>query len=193
MSTKNRGLMDEVHEVMRSGHYSIHTERSCCDRIKRFALFHEMKTRDDLRGGEVKIERFPARLAVEGNVSPSTRDRAMNALVFLYRKIPEQPLDGKIDAVRARKKRNVPVVLAGDEVASVVSPIKGTPRIAVEPLHGGGPGTGEAIRSRVHDIDHDPKENHRAFGERRQGQGRRVSRFPGASAAEPSRNGQNDL
>jgi len=158
MSTKNRRLMDEVHEVMRLGHYSIHTERSYCDRIKRFALFYETKTLDDLRGGEVKSERFPACLAAEGDISPSTRNRATNALVFLYGKVPEQPLDGKIDAVRARRKRNVPVVLAGDEVASVISPIKGAPRIAVEPLHGGGPGTGEAIRSRVHDIDHDLKE-----------------------------------
>jgi len=103
----------------------------------------------------------------------------MNALVFLYRKIPEQPLDGKIDAVRARKKRNAPVVLAGDEVASVVSPIKGTPRIAVEPLHGGGPGTGEAIRSRVHDIDHDLREIIARSGK---GDKDRVAAFPASPA-----------
>ena len=36
MSTKNQKLMDAVHAVMRLKHYSIHTERSYCDWVKRF-------------------------------------------------------------------------------------------------------------------------------------------------------------
>jgi len=55
MSTKNQKLMDEVHAVMRLKHYSIHTERSYCDWIKRFVHFHGMKSRDDLKDGEPKI------------------------------------------------------------------------------------------------------------------------------------------
>ena len=82
MSTKNQKLLDEVHAVMRLRHYSIHTERSYCDWIKRFVHFHDMKSRDDLKGGEPKIEQFLTHLAVEGNVSPSTQNQAMNALVF---------------------------------------------------------------------------------------------------------------
>ena len=35
----------------------------------------------------------------------------MNALVFLYRKVLEKPLDEGIDAMRAERKVNVPVVL----------------------------------------------------------------------------------
>ncbi|MGE0085613.1 MAG: phage integrase N-terminal SAM-like domain-containing protein [Desulfococcaceae bacterium] len=52
-STKNRErkIMDEVRDVMRMHHCSIHTERSYCDRIKRFVLFHKMKSRDDLKEG----------------------------------------------------------------------------------------------------------------------------------------------
>jgi hypothetical protein len=73
MSTKNRKLMDEVHEVMRLAHYSIHTEKTYCDWIKRFILFHDMKSRDDLQGGEPKIEKFLTHLAVEEKMPASTK------------------------------------------------------------------------------------------------------------------------
>lgn len=55
MSTQtNRKLLDEVHDFMRLHHYSIHTERTYCDWIKRFVHFHGMKSRQDLSNGEKK-------------------------------------------------------------------------------------------------------------------------------------------
>jgi hypothetical protein len=57
-SAKDRKLMDEVMDVMRLHHYSIHTERSYCDWIKRFIQYHGMKTRDYLNNGSLKIEQF---------------------------------------------------------------------------------------------------------------------------------------
>ena len=45
---------------------------------------HGMNSRDDLKDGEKKIEAFLTHLAVNKNVAPSTQNRAMNALVFLY-------------------------------------------------------------------------------------------------------------
>ena len=73
--------MDEVRNVMRLHHYSIHTERSYCDWIKRFIQFHQMKSREDLKDGELKIEQFLTDLAVNKHVSPSTQNQAMNALL----------------------------------------------------------------------------------------------------------------
>ena len=56
MSTqKDRKLMDEVRDVMRLRHYSIHTEHSYCEWIKRFILFHGMTSRDDLNDGEANM------------------------------------------------------------------------------------------------------------------------------------------
>lgn len=86
-SAKNKKLMDEVREVLRLHHYSIHTERSYCDWIKRFIQFHWMKSRDALKGGEVKIEQFLTHLAVKEDVAASTQNQAMNALIFLYKKV----------------------------------------------------------------------------------------------------------
>ena len=47
--------------------------------------FHGMQSREDLAGGEEKIERFLSELAVVGEVAASTQNQAFNALLFLYR------------------------------------------------------------------------------------------------------------
>lgn len=145
--------MDEVHDVMRLHHYSIHTERSYCDWIKRFILFHKMTGREDLKNGEIKIEEFLTHLAVNKDISASTQNQAMNALVFLYRHVLKQPLDKEINAVRAPRKENVPVVMTREEVAQVISLMEGTPQIVVKLLYGSGLRVIEAVRLRIHDID----------------------------------------
>src|SRR5664279_2342281 len=119
-------LLEQVRKVLRLHHYSIHTERSYIDWIKRYVHFHKMRCREDLGEGERKIESFLTDLAVRGEVAASTQNQAMNALVFLYRKVLEKPLDEKIDAVRAERKVNVPVVLTREEVARVISVMKGS-------------------------------------------------------------------
>jgi hypothetical protein len=112
-------FFDEVRDVMRFLHYSIHIERSYCDWIKKFVFFHGMKSREDLRNGEKKIEVFLTHLAVNNHVLPSTQNQAMNALVFLCKHVLKQPLDEKINAVRADPKKNIPVVMTREEVAKV--------------------------------------------------------------------------
>jgi len=77
-------LLEQVRNVMRLHHYSIHAERSYVEWIRRFVHFHQMKCREDLAGGgEPKIEAFLTDLAVMGKVAPATQNQAMNALVFL--------------------------------------------------------------------------------------------------------------
>jgi Phage integrase, N-terminal SAM-like domain len=100
-------LLDQVRNVLRLHHYSIHTERSYLDWIKRHVHFHPMRCREDLADGEKKIETFLTDLAVQGKVAPSTQNQAMNALVFLYKKVLAKPLDERIDAVRAERRVNV--------------------------------------------------------------------------------------
>ena len=117
MSSEQSGsgtrLLEEVREVLRRNHYSIHTERIYCEWVRRFVRFHGMTSRADLAGGEGKIEAFLTHLAVQGNVAPSTQNQAMNALVFLYRKVLKVELAGRIDAARSVKEARVPVVGGG--------------------------------------------------------------------------------
>ena len=74
-------LLDQVRRVMRLHHYSIHTERSYIDWIKRYVHFHRMSSRADLADGERKLEVFLTDLAMNSKVSSSTQNQAMNALV----------------------------------------------------------------------------------------------------------------
>lgn len=70
-------ILDEVREVMRLHHHAIHAERSYCDWIRRFALYHRMQSRDDMVNGEQKIEAFLTHLAVDGNVVPRKRSSGL--------------------------------------------------------------------------------------------------------------------
>lgn len=159
MSSKNeKKLLDQVIDVMRLNHYSIHTERAYCDWIKRYVLFHEITSRDDLAGGEEKIERFLTHLALEKNIAPATQNQAMNALVFLYKKVLRISLDQEINAVRAPKKNNIPVVLTREEVSQILNIMEGVPQLIVKILYGCGLRGMEAVRLRVQDIDYERKQ-----------------------------------
>jgi integron integrase len=151
-------LLDEVRNILRLHHYSIHTERSYVDWIIRFVRFHEMRSRDDLFPAEPKIEAFLTDLAVHGDVAPSTQNQAMNALVFLYKRVLGHALQGSIDAVRAAKKINVPVVMTREEVAAVLSLMDGTSQLVAKLLYGSGLRIMEAVRLRVKDVDYQMKQ-----------------------------------
>ena len=138
---------------MRRLHYSIHTERAYCDWARRYVKYHGMSTRADLEEGTEKVEAFLTHLAVDRDVAPSTQNQAMNALVFLYRKVLELPLEGKIDAARATKQPRVPVVMTREEVATVIALMQSTPQLVAKLLYGSGLRVMEAVRLRVKDID----------------------------------------
>jgi|SRR5882724_5214454 len=71
------GLLDQVREVMGLRHYSIRTEQSYCDWIRRYVKFHTMRAREGLIPGEGKIEMFLSDLAVNGKVAASTQNQAI--------------------------------------------------------------------------------------------------------------------
>jgi len=64
-----------------------------------------------------EIKEFLTYLAVNKNVSPTTQNQAFNAILFLYKEVLE--IDTKnwnIQALRAKRKEHLPVVLTKDEV-----------------------------------------------------------------------------
>lgn len=116
-----------------------------------------MSSRDDLKNGEQKIEAFLTYLAVKKNIAPATQNQAMNALVFLYKKVLKIPLKKEINAVRARKKKNIPVVMTRDEVRTILDIMDGVPQIIAKLLYGCGLRIMETIRLRVQGIDYKMK------------------------------------
>jgi integron integrase len=159
-STRNPSpkLLDDVRQVLRLHHDSIHTERSYVEWIVRFVRFHGMRSREDLFPAEPKIESFLTDLAMNRNVAAATQNQAMNALVFLYKRVLNHALPGRINAVRADKKINVPVVMTREEVAAVISLMDGTAQVVAKLLYGSGLRIMEAVRLRGKDIDDQMKQ-----------------------------------
>jgi len=50
----------------------------------------------------------------------------------------KQPLDQEINAVRASRKINIPVVMAREEVAQIIALMEGAPQLVVKLLYGSG-------------------------------------------------------
>jgi integrase len=73
----------------------------------------------------------------------------MNALVFLYKRVLNHALEGRINAVRADKKINVPVVMTREEVVPIISLLDGTAQRVAKLLYGSGLRIMEAARIRV--------------------------------------------
>jgi integron integrase len=139
---------------MRRLHYAISTERSYCDWIKRYVRFHRLQSREQLlAAGAREVELFLTSLAVEGRVAAATQNQAMNALVFLYKRVLETPLVGEIDAARVTRAPRVPVVLTREEVGALLPLIEGKAGLVVRLLYGSGLRITEAVRLRVADLD----------------------------------------
>ena len=73
-------LLDQVRAVIRCRHYSIRTDQSYIDWIRRFILFHGKQHPRNL--AERHINAFLTHLAVNRRVASSTQNQALCALIF---------------------------------------------------------------------------------------------------------------
>jgi integron integrase len=145
-------LLDQVRHVLRVRHYAQSTEDSYVNWVRRFILFNGK--RHPLEMGAHEIERFLTHLAVEGQVSASTQTQAMHALLFLYQQVLGMDV-GRLEAVRARRRESLPVVMSTGEVREVLARVVGAmglyPLMA-RLLYGTGMRIMECCRLRVQDV-----------------------------------------
>jgi integron integrase len=145
-------LMDQVKRVMRYHHYAYQVEKTYSKWIVRFIKFFEAKNHPkDM--GKREIEAFLSHLATKENVSASTQRQALNALVFLYRDVIDEPISEKIEHVRAKRHRRLPVVMIQSEVIRVIENLNGVHFLMVQLLYGSGLRLMECIRLRIQDLD----------------------------------------
>jgi len=147
-------LMDQVRQVLRYHHYAYRTEQTYCDWILRYIKFHGGKTHP-AQMGKTEIDAFLSHLAVHGRVSASTQRQALNAIVFLYRHVLDQPIEDQLEPVKAKKRFRPPVVMTQAEVQRVLSQIVGTHLLMAKILYGCGLRLMECVRLRVQDLDFD--------------------------------------
>ena len=147
----NLKLMEQVTQVLSYHHYAKATQKSYCSWIRHYIGFH--KNRHPSEMGKAEIELFLAYLAETRNVSPSTQKQALNAIVFLYKRVLFIPVSDSLELVRAKKRVRIPVVLSQAEVQDVLFNMQGTYRLMGRLMYGGGLRLMECIRLRVKDID----------------------------------------
>ena len=149
-------LLDQVRDKIRLKHYSIRTEQTYVDWIKRFVLFNNKRHPAEMGGAEV--EAFLTYLAVEGKVAASTQNQAKAAVLFLYRQVLNQELPWLENVEQAKVSRRLPVVLTVNETRALLDRLKGVHKLQANLLYGTGMRLMEAMRLRVKDIDFERKE-----------------------------------
>jgi integron integrase len=171
-------LLDQVRQRVRRLGLARRTEEAYVGWVRRFILANDKRHPTEM--GAPEIERFLTHLAVHGNVSASTQNQALSALLFLYKQVLGIELAWLDGIERAKKPQRLPVVLTRLEVAALLGELTGTPWLMASLLYGAGLRLMECVRLRVKDVD---------FGKAeliiRQGKGGKDRRtmLPGALAA----------
>src|SRR5437016_11112223 len=102
-SSQKPKLLDQVHQAIRTRHYSPRTEETYIHWIKRFIFFHNKRHPAEM--GEKEIARFLSSLASEQHVSASTQNQALNAILFLYRHVLRKDIGYVDGVVRANRPK----------------------------------------------------------------------------------------
>ena len=100
-------LLDDLRDAIRVRHYSRRTEEAYIGWVRRFILFSGKRHPRDI--GEPEVQAFLTYLAAQRQVSASTQNQALSAILFLYRDVLKVD-DFSLDlAVRARKRERLPI------------------------------------------------------------------------------------
>jgi site-specific recombinase XerD len=132
LSPTPRKLLDQIRDTIHLKHYSESTEKTCVHWARGFILFHNQRHLAEM--GSAEAEAFLTHLAKDENVSSSTQNQALNALLFLYRNVLQKDLAAPIHALRAKRSEHLPTVLSKDEVTRVISGMQGLHQLIADQI-----------------------------------------------------------
>ena len=140
-----------VDEACKRNHYSPKTKEAYLIHILNYAEFckqHPWPLAKD------KIKAFLTRMA-KRNVSASTQNQALNAIVFFYRDALEEDVGDFSDYLRAKKPRRLPTVFSVEEAKRILGCLSGIHYLIASLLYGCGLRLGEATGLRIQDVEFD--------------------------------------
>lgn len=149
-------FLNSISSFMAVRQYSKRTVSSYIVWIRAYIRFNDNKHPEDL--GSKDVEKFLTHLAVNRTVSLSTQSIALNALVFLYGKYLEKPLENISDFRRVKRPPKLPVVLTIKEIRLLFEHIDPKYKLMAGLLYGSGLRRIELMRLRVNDVDLDLKQ-----------------------------------
>jgi len=144
-------LIEQIHNQIRIRHYSVRTEDAYVDWAKRFISFHGLKSPQEV--GTEGVREYMEYLAIRREVSASTQNQALNALVFLFKQVLGIELGVIGEFARAKKPKLTPICLGRDEVERLLNELPGTYKLMGLLMYGSGLRLLDCACLRVMDID----------------------------------------
>jgi integron integrase len=141
----------QMEEALRLRHRSMRTEKSYMTWLRSFYSFVQAKPPAVIDSQDVK--NFMSHLAVSKNVSASTQNQAFSAMLFLFRNVLDRPLDDISEAVRASRRRRLPVVLKKNEISAILEQLPPLYRLMARLIYGCGLRVQECTNLRIKDLD----------------------------------------
>jgi hypothetical protein len=111
-------LLDRIRLALRLRHLRRRTEQVYVGWTRRFILFHHKRHPKEMGAEESRA--FLMHLAIDRQVTASTQNVALNALLFLYRHVLKQEFPNLDKLERAKRPRRVPIVFTRQPARSVV-------------------------------------------------------------------------
>jgi integron integrase len=142
--------LEQVRTTCRMRRLSRQTEDTYAGWIARFA--RHVSTCPDLTREE-RVRSYLEHLAPR--CSASTQNQALNAIVFLYRDVLQQPLGDLGKWARAKRPARLPTWLAPAEMQRLLDAMPAGPRLMAQVAYGSGLRLAELLALRVKDIDLD--------------------------------------
>ena len=155
-STSPLAALEQLRMRVRTRHYSYRTECTYVDWVRRFLHYAgEQQGVPHPRVESEIVRDYLTHLAVRDQVSASTQNQALCAILFLCRDVLGVNVEGVSPGVRAKRGERLPVVLSMPETAALLSAMTGTPRLMAALIYGGGLRVSECCELRVKDLDFD--------------------------------------
>lgn len=149
-------LEERYKTELEARHYSPRTIQAYMKWLNQFLAAWPGRSPRDLGGPQINA--FLSKLATRDQVSSSTQNQALAAMLFLFRNVLGRPMDDIGEVIRAKKPQRLPVVMSRQEVRTLLSQLSGDKWLAASLMYGTGLRLSECLDLRVQDIDFSLKE-----------------------------------
>ena len=151
MHKPNSPFLAYIYELMIMSRYSMSTIEAYLHWIIGYIRFHQLRHPSEM--GAEQVGTYLSYLANERHVAAKTQALALNALVFLYKTVLQQPLALDIAFRRSQRAPKLPTVLTQGEVRALLLAMPVHLRLPAQLMYGSGLRLMEAMRLRVQDLD----------------------------------------
>jgi len=150
---KTNCIVNETQRMLRLMNRSYTTEKTYLGWVRRFLEYREQRAGSETAISKKDLKNYLTYLAVEEKVASATQQQAFNALLFLFRHVLNEPVDGLAETIRSRKPKRLPVVLTQNEVQRLIQLLPQPYRLMAMLIYGGGLRLNECLSLRVRDMD----------------------------------------